>query len=73
MRMTLSAGVRLGPHEILEPIGRGGMGEVIIIGLTRRHLVHRLVTRTNPLPPLRFGERDWVRGLPSPILPPILQ
>src|SRR5512146_2167495 len=26
--MTLPAGVRLGPYEILAPIGAGGMGEV---------------------------------------------
>jgi eukaryotic-like serine/threonine-protein kinase len=26
--MPLSAGTRLGPHEILEPLGAGGMGEV---------------------------------------------
>jgi eukaryotic-like serine/threonine-protein kinase len=26
--MTLSAGTRLGPYEILSPIGAGGMGEV---------------------------------------------
>jgi serine/threonine protein kinase len=26
--MTLSAGVRLGPYEILSPLGAGGMGEV---------------------------------------------
>ncbi|HEV2064058.1 MAG TPA: protein kinase, partial [Thermoanaerobaculia bacterium] len=26
--MTLSAGSRLGPYEILAPIGAGGMGEV---------------------------------------------
>src|SRR5512132_41925 len=26
--MTLSAGARLGPYEILAPIGAGGMGEV---------------------------------------------
>src|SRR5918994_2674562 len=27
-RMTLPAGTRLGPYEIVEPLGRGGMGEV---------------------------------------------
>ena len=26
--MTLAAGSRLGPYEILAPIGEGGMGEV---------------------------------------------
>ena len=26
--MTLSPGTRLGPYEILAPIGAGGMGEV---------------------------------------------
>ncbi|HLN57186.1 MAG TPA: hypothetical protein VK416_01415 [Thermoanaerobaculia bacterium] len=26
--MTLPAGVRLGPYEILSPLGAGGMGEV---------------------------------------------
>ncbi|MGH9465658.1 MAG: protein kinase domain-containing protein, partial [Thermoanaerobaculia bacterium] len=26
--MTLARGTRLGPYEIVEPLGRGGMGEV---------------------------------------------
>jgi len=26
--MSLSAGTRLGPYEVLSPIGAGGMGEV---------------------------------------------
>jgi eukaryotic-like serine/threonine-protein kinase len=26
--MTLPAGIRLGPYEILAPLGAGGMGEV---------------------------------------------
>lgn len=29
--MTLSAGTRLGPYEIVAPIGAGGMGEVLCV------------------------------------------
>jgi serine/threonine protein kinase len=28
MQMTLTPGIKLGPYEILAPIGSGGMGEV---------------------------------------------
>lgn len=30
--MSLDAGARLGPYEILAPIGKGGMGEILAAG-----------------------------------------
>ena len=49
--MALSAGTRFGPHEILAPIGAGGMGEVFRAKYPK--LAMELVdgeTVTEPLP-----------------------
>jgi hypothetical protein len=37
--MTLSAGSRLGPYEILSPLGAGDMGEVYRLQRSWRELV----------------------------------
>ena len=35
--MSLAAGDRIGPFQILSPIGEGGMGEVYVHGRRRRN------------------------------------
>jgi serine/threonine protein kinase len=50
--MPLSDGARLGPYEIVAPIGRGGMDEVYRATDTRLHLTVALKVSTD-----QFSER----------------
>ena len=46
--MSLTAGTRLGPHEILSTIGAGGMGKVYKAKDTRLDRFVATLTRINP-------------------------
>ena len=56
--MTLAAGLRLGPYQILTPIGSGGMGEVY----RRLHLLGICAIR-------RTGDRLAMLGSTARLIP----
>ena len=55
--MTLTAGTKLGPYEVIAPLGAGGMGEVYLAHDTR--LVRRVALKL--LPASITDDRERVR------------
>ena len=59
--MPLSAGTRLGPYEILAPIGAGGMGEVYRAKDTRldREVAIKILPDALAGDPEKLARRRW--------------
>ena len=66
--MTLSAGARLGPYEIVAPVGAGGMGEVYRARDTR--LDRTVAIKVLPSRLARDGEFRERFQREAPRLPP---
>lgn len=65
--MTLSAGTRLGPYEILSPLGAGGMGEVYRARDTRleREVAIKVLPESVSADPDRLSARTLERIHPE--------
>jgi serine/threonine protein kinase len=56
--MTLTSGSRLGPYEILSPLGTGGMGEVFRANDPRLARAAGVLIRPNLTAVLDIGEHE---------------
>ena len=66
--MSLDAGARLGPHEILGPLGAGGMGEVYRARDTRlgREVAIKVLPAELAADPERLRRFEQEARAPSP-------
>lgn len=55
-RMTVQSGTRLGPYEVIAPVGAGGMGEVYRARDTR--LGRDVALGVGPLPPVASTDTE---------------